>query len=222
MATKLIKQHINVTAIRPWRVQADMNRVRARSQRRSGARVPCGACRTDEDMAGIAIYFWRRVPAIQWSAPPSAVDDRVVSAMPGWRLRMTARDAPRRIVSSEIASSEWPFVLLRYFTIRTHYSRLRLRLDLHIFEAPGCCRCRPWGRDPAWQNPHIGHRRHQEAMKSPSSVDGSQSPLRLFPGGVVDQIRPSGRAWISLNSPIARWNATLGRVSLKSVARRRR
>ena len=54
-----------------------------------------------------------------------------------------------------------------------------------------------------------------EAMKSPSSVDGSQSPLRLFQ--VASSIStPSGVAWTSLNSPIWRWNATFGSVSLKS------
>ena len=52
-----------------------------------------------------------------------------------------------------------------------------------------------------------------EAMKSPSAVDGSQSALRLFQ--VASSIStPSGVAWISLNSPMARWKATLGSVSL--------
>jgi NAD(P)-dependent dehydrogenase (short-subunit alcohol dehydrogenase family) len=54
-----------------------------------------------------------------------------------------------------------------------------------------------------------------EAMKSPSSVDGSHSPLRLFQ--VASSIStPSGVAWMSLNSPIWRWKATFGSVSLKS------
>src|SRR4249920_853144 len=53
-----------------------------------------------------------------------------------------------------------------------------------------------------------------EAMKSPSSVDGSHSLLRLFQ--VASSIStPSGVAWMSLNSPIARWNATFGSASLK-------
>src|SRR5471030_1592143 len=54
-----------------------------------------------------------------------------------------------------------------------------------------------------------------DAMKSPSSGEGSHSLLRLFQ--VASSIStPSGMAWISLNSPIWRWNATLGSVSLKS------
>src|SRR6266481_2322276 len=53
-----------------------------------------------------------------------------------------------------------------------------------------------------------------EAMKSPSSDDGSHSPLRLFQ--VASSIStPSGVACTSLNSPIWRWKATLGSVSLK-------
>jgi hypothetical protein len=53
----------------------------------------------------------------------------------------------------------------------------------------------------------------KEAMKSPSTVDGSQSFLRLFQ--VASSIStPSGVALISLNSPIWRWNATFGSVSL--------
>src|ERR1700742_946622 len=52
-----------------------------------------------------------------------------------------------------------------------------------------------------------------EAMKSPSADEGSHSPLRLFQ--VASSIStPSGVAWISLNSPIWRWKATLGRLSL--------
>src|SRR5207245_10655968 len=52
-----------------------------------------------------------------------------------------------------------------------------------------------------------------DAMTSPSAVDGSHSFRRLFQ--VPSSIKtPSGVAWISLNSPIARWNATFGKVSL--------
>ena len=54
-----------------------------------------------------------------------------------------------------------------------------------------------------------------EPMKSPSSDEGSHSLLRLFQ--VASSIStPSGVAWISLNSPIWRWNATFGSDSLKS------
>src|SRR5204863_8593945 len=54
-----------------------------------------------------------------------------------------------------------------------------------------------------------------EATKSPSSAEGSHSLLRLFQ--VASSIStPSGVARMSLNSPIWRWNATLGSVSLKS------
>src|SRR5262249_55092611 len=50
-----------------------------------------------------------------------------------------------------------------------------------------------------------------EAMNSPSAVEGTHSPLRLFQ--VASSIRmPSGVACTSLNSPTARWKAVLGSV----------
>src|SRR5262249_50840581 len=52
-----------------------------------------------------------------------------------------------------------------------------------------------------------------EAMKSPSPVEGSQSSRRLV--HVASSIStPSGVACTSLNSPIARWKATCGRLNL--------
>src|SRR5215813_10617862 len=52
-----------------------------------------------------------------------------------------------------------------------------------------------------------------EAMKSPSDADGIHSPLRF--AHVASSIsNPSGVACTSLNSPMARWNATFGKVSL--------
>src|SRR4051812_8256608 len=51
------------------------------------------------------------------------------------------------------------------------------------------------------------------AMKSPSSTDGSHSLLRL-PHVASSISTPSGVACTSLNSPIWRWNATFGSVSL--------
>src|SRR5262249_16793280 len=52
-----------------------------------------------------------------------------------------------------------------------------------------------------------------EPMKSPSLDDGSQSSRRLLQ--VVSSIRiPSGVAFTSLNSPIARWKAVCGRLNL--------
>src|SRR3954447_15129584 len=51
-----------------------------------------------------------------------------------------------------------------------------------------------------------------ELMKSPSAVDGSHSSLRF--AQVASSIRrPSGVAWMPLNSPIWRWKATLGSLS---------
>src|ERR1700734_3254889 len=60
MATKLIKQHINVTAIAPGAFKSDMNRAARDHADEVARRVPAGRIGTDEDMAGIAIYLASR------------------------------------------------------------------------------------------------------------------------------------------------------------------
>ena len=60
MATKLVKDNINVTAIAPGAFKSDMNRA-ARDHADSVAkRIPAGRIGTDEDMAGLAIYLASR------------------------------------------------------------------------------------------------------------------------------------------------------------------
>ena len=60
MATKLIKEHINVTAIAPGAFASDMNRA-ARDEGNTLAKlIPAQRIGTDEDMAGIAIYLASR------------------------------------------------------------------------------------------------------------------------------------------------------------------
>src|SRR5277367_2075028 len=60
MATKLIKDHINVTAIAPGAFQSDMNRA-ARDHADEVAKcIPSRRVGTDEDMAGVAIYLASR------------------------------------------------------------------------------------------------------------------------------------------------------------------
>src|SRR5579859_2588820 len=60
MATKLIKENINVTAIAPGAFKSDMNRA-ARDHAEEVARhVPARRVGTDEDMAGVAIYLASR------------------------------------------------------------------------------------------------------------------------------------------------------------------
>ena len=60
MATKLIKDHVNVTAIAPGAFKSDMNRAARDQADEVAKRVPAGRVGTDEDMAGVAIYLASR------------------------------------------------------------------------------------------------------------------------------------------------------------------
>jgi 2-deoxy-D-gluconate 3-dehydrogenase len=60
MATKLIKDSINVTAIAPGAFASDMNRAARDRSDELAARIPAQRIGTDEDMAGIAIYLASR------------------------------------------------------------------------------------------------------------------------------------------------------------------
>src|SRR6202012_5143894 len=60
MATKLVKEHINVTAIAPGAFASDMNRA-ARDHGDALAKlIPAGRIGTDEDMAGLTIFLAAR------------------------------------------------------------------------------------------------------------------------------------------------------------------
>src|SRR5438046_8429439 len=60
MATKLIKEHINVTAIAPGAFASDMNKAARDHGDVLAKRIPAQRIGTDEDMAGIAIYLASR------------------------------------------------------------------------------------------------------------------------------------------------------------------
>jgi NAD(P)-dependent dehydrogenase (short-subunit alcohol dehydrogenase family) len=60
MATKLIKDHINVTAIAPGAFKSDMNRAARDHGDEVATRIPARRIGTDEDMAGVAIYLASR------------------------------------------------------------------------------------------------------------------------------------------------------------------
>jgi NAD(P)-dependent dehydrogenase (short-subunit alcohol dehydrogenase family) len=60
MAVKLIKEHINVTAIAPGAFASDMNRAARDETEAVAKRVPARRIGTDEDMAGVAIYLASR------------------------------------------------------------------------------------------------------------------------------------------------------------------
>jgi len=60
MATKLIKEHINVTAIAPGAFKSDMNKAARDHADEVARRVPARRVGTDEDMAGVAIYLASR------------------------------------------------------------------------------------------------------------------------------------------------------------------
>jgi NAD(P)-dependent dehydrogenase (short-subunit alcohol dehydrogenase family) len=85
MATKLIKQHINVTAIAPGAFKSDMNRAARDHSDEVARRVPAGRVGTDEDMAGIAIYLASRAGDYVVGAT-IAVDGGVVYANAGLEI----------------------------------------------------------------------------------------------------------------------------------------
>src|SRR6202030_2462226 len=60
MATKLIKEHINVTAIAPGAFASDMNKAARDHGDVLSKRIPAGRIGTDEDMAGLAIFLAAR------------------------------------------------------------------------------------------------------------------------------------------------------------------
>ena len=60
MATKLIKDNINVTAIAPGAFKSDMNRAARDHSDEVAKRIPARRIGTDEDMAGVAIYLASR------------------------------------------------------------------------------------------------------------------------------------------------------------------
>ncbi len=60
MATKLIKDNINVTAIAPGAFKSDMNRAARDHAEEVATQIPARRIGTDEDMAGVAIYLASR------------------------------------------------------------------------------------------------------------------------------------------------------------------
>jgi len=82
MATKLIKENINVTAIAPGAFKSDMNRAARDHADEVAERVPAKRVGTDEDMAGVAIYLASRAGDYVVGAT-IAVDGGIVYANPG-------------------------------------------------------------------------------------------------------------------------------------------
>jgi 2-deoxy-D-gluconate 3-dehydrogenase len=60
MATKLVKEHINVTAIAPGAFASDMNKAARDHGDHLATFIPAGRIGTDEDMAGLAIFLASR------------------------------------------------------------------------------------------------------------------------------------------------------------------
>src|SRR6478735_10926273 len=82
MATKLVKDNINVTAIAPGAFKSDMNRAARDHADEVAKRIPAGRVGTDEDMAGAAIYLASRAGDYVVGAT-IAVDGGIVYANPG-------------------------------------------------------------------------------------------------------------------------------------------
>ena len=85
MAARLIKEHINVTAIAPGAFKSDMNRAARDHGDEVAQRVPARRVGTDEDMAGVAIYLASRAGDYVVGAT-IAVDGGVVYANPGLEI----------------------------------------------------------------------------------------------------------------------------------------
>lgn len=85
MATKLIKENINVTAIAPGAFKSDMNRAARDHADEVAERVPARRVGTDEDMAGVAIYLASRAGDYVVGAT-IAVDGGVVYANAGLEI----------------------------------------------------------------------------------------------------------------------------------------
>ena len=157
----------------------------ARIGRRRARSAPDSARRSGTARASVLRVTPRLARSWRTSAPMSRSSARVLGArrLLGFRRRRPTAD--RRCSRS---------------------SRIRNR--------PACCRCRPWAarsrrRTCRARSPDF----IRLAMKSPSSADGSHSPLR-FSQAASSISAPSGVACTSLNSPIWRWNATFGSASL--------
>ena len=60
LATKLVKEHINVTAIAPGAFASDMNKAARDHADVVSKRIPAGRIGSDEDMAGLAIFLAAR------------------------------------------------------------------------------------------------------------------------------------------------------------------
>ena len=85
MAAKLIKDHIDVTAIAPGAFKSDMNRAARDHADEVAQRVPARRIGTDEDMAGVAIYLASRAGDYVVGAT-IAVDGGVVYANAGLEI----------------------------------------------------------------------------------------------------------------------------------------
>ena len=93
MATKLIKDNINVTAIAPGAFKSDMNRAARDHADEVATAIPARRIGTDEDMAGIAIYLASRAGDYV-VGDTIAVDGGVVYAKRGWNREIrAARDS---------------------------------------------------------------------------------------------------------------------------------
>jgi NAD(P)-dependent dehydrogenase (short-subunit alcohol dehydrogenase family) len=85
MATKLIKENINVTAIAPGAFKSDMNKAARDHADDVAKRIPARRVGTDEDMAGVAIYLASRAGDYVVGAT-IAVDGGVVYANAGLEI----------------------------------------------------------------------------------------------------------------------------------------
>ncbi|MGY4432667.1 NAD(P)-dependent dehydrogenase (short-subunit alcohol dehydrogenase family) [Bradyrhizobium sp. F1.13.1] len=95
MATKLIKDNINVTAIAPGAFKSDMNRAARDHSEDVAKRIPARRIGTDEDMAGVAIYLASRAGDYV-VGNTIAVDGGVgCTRTRGWRSRGRGSSPPR-------------------------------------------------------------------------------------------------------------------------------
>ena len=87
MATKLVKDNINVTAIAPGAFKSDMNRAARDHSDEVAKRIPARAHRHRRGHGGRSRSISPRAPAIMWSATPSRSMAAWSTPMRGWRSR---------------------------------------------------------------------------------------------------------------------------------------
>jgi len=205
MATKLIKENINVTAIAPGAFKSDMNRAaRDHADEEVAKRVPARRVGTDEDMAGIAIYLASRAGDYV-VGNTIAVDGGVVYASAGKRDRggKSQPSYPANAGYQVRRGLNWltaAFLQLMLVSTGSPASRVMtaciegaIYASAHVSiftysKSPGLLSMPTFGGEiPVGVDACVGHRLHQRGDEVTVLCRRQPIDLALVPGGVIDQ-----------------------------------